>query len=484
MITERIYEWAHCQPDAPAIISNDHTLSYGDFARAIEAARKFFELQNLPAGGTAVILPNTLEDAWVFVMALRLLGLTTACIQTIEQGEALALMDVACVVVADVNQPVLKLAGTLFESARLIVVPGAIFSNIREGAPPPHPERVGPFGGHILFTSGTTGTYKKLCLRGDQEDRRNAVQASVYPLTRNTTYHVANFALWTGVGSKMPPGVWYAGGCVVMDTRRDAFNNFFRHGVSLSIVTPSMLKEIVVSPALGARYDNCELLIAGGFLPIELAKETVRRVTNQVGIAYGSTELSLAVLVSRHGTDENMYWLAPVPADRIIRIVDEHGNECPAGAKGELWIELMDIDCWSYLDDNDASARMFRNGFFVPGDLAVKRADGHVRILGRTADVLNIAGLKVAVSPLEIEVQRKLQVAEVCLFSGQNDAGQEELVVAIQTDMALPESTLEQLAREFPSFKRVRFEFFKEFPRTSTGMSKVRRSALRKMVFP
>lgn len=486
MITERIYEWARSQPAAPAIISNGHTLSYADFARAIEAARQFFERQNLPAGGTAVILPNTLEDAWVFVMALRLQGLTTACVEFIQQAEALALSDVACVIVTDVNQQLPKLSGTLLESAQLIVVPSVIFSNIQADVPPPHPEQTAPFGGHVLFTSGTTGTYKKLYLRGDQEDRRNAVvvQASVYPLTRDTIYHVANFALWTGVGSKMPPAVWHAGGCVVMDTRRDAFNNFLHHNINLSIITPSMLKDIVASsPAIGSKYNNCELLIAGGFLPIELAKEAARRVTARVGIAYGSTELSLAVLVSRRGVDEDMYWLEPVPADRIIRVVDENGNECPTGTEGELWIQLMDIDCWSYIDDKYASAKMFRDGFFVPGDLAVKRPNGHVRILGRTADVLNIGGLKVAVAPVEMAVQRKLQVADVCLFSGQNDAGEEELVVVVQSDKTLPGSTLEQLAREFPSFKRVRFEFFKEFPRTSTGMNKVQRSVLRRMVF-
>ena len=52
----------------------------------------------------------------------------------------------------------------------------------------------------------------------------------------------------------------------------------------------------------------------------------------------------------------------------------------------------MEIDCKCYLDDDEATGKMFRDGCFCPGDMAVRRADGRVRILGRTADVLNIRG--------------------------------------------------------------------------------------------
>jgi acyl-coenzyme A synthetase/AMP-(fatty) acid ligase len=107
-----------------------------------------------------------------------------------------------------------------------------------------------------------------------------------------------------------------------------------------------------------------------------------------------------------------------------------------------------------------------------------------VRILGRTADVLNIAGLKVAVGPLELAVQQLLKVGDVCLFSAMTNAGEEELIVAVECGESPPKERLERLTREFPSFGRVRVELFREFPRTGAGMRKVRRSALRKMLFP
>jgi acyl-coenzyme A synthetase/AMP-(fatty) acid ligase len=144
----------------------------------------------------------------------------------------------------------------------------------------------------------------------------------------------------------------------------------------------------------------------------------------------------------------------------------------------------MDIDCMSYLDDEEASVKVFRDGFFCPGDMAVGRADGRVRILGRTLDVLHLREKKVAAAPMELAIQRALMVDEVCLFSGLNDAGIEELVVVIQTDKVLPKSALDRIVRKLPSIEHVRFVLLKELPRTETGTGKVQRFTLRKLVFP
>ncbi len=485
MVTNRIYEWARSQPAKTAVIYNDHALSYLDFARAIEFARSFFERQGLPVGQTVVIhQSNSVAfDAWLYVMALRALGFNTICVPSVDQVEALKLRNVAGIVVAEVKPQIDRLHGTSLEGIKVIMVPDAIFSNIRTGDPPLNPPNAPAFGGHILLTSGTTGTYKKVFLDGDNEDRRNAARADAYSLTKSVIYHVVNLGMWTTIGFRMPSAVWHRGGCVVMDSRPDAFKSFFRHAVDFSILTPLMLKELLQSLGTGPPHDNCELLVTSGFLPIEQADETARRVTKRIGITYGSTELATPALLSRRSSDGDMYWLA-LGLNRTVRIIDEKGNECPTGQEGELRIQLTDIDCKSYLDDEETNLKVFRDGFFCPGDMAVRRADGRVRILGRTGDVLNVRGIKTAVAPIELAVQRMLRVDEVCLFSGLSDDGKEEVVVVIQSDRALQKSTLDQVARKFPSFERVRFAFFKEFPRTATGTRKTQRSVLRKLIFP
>src|SRR5262249_36111581 len=88
------------------------------------------------------------------------------------------------------------------------------------------------------------------------------------------------------------------------------------------------------------------------------------------------------------------------------------------------------------------------------------------------------------VGPIEHEIQQKLGVDEVCLFSGLNAGGEEGLAVAVQSTRELARSEVEVVVRRYaPFFERVRVRVFSEFPRTETGTRKTRRSVLKKLLF-
>ena len=94
-------------------------------------------------------------------------------------------------------------------------------------------------------------------------------RAQAYPLSKNMIYHTGNLALWSSTGFKMPSAVWHTGGCIVMDFESDLYKNFFHRAIDLSILTPSMLRELVHSLGTGTIQSGCEILVAAGFLPIE-----------------------------------------------------------------------------------------------------------------------------------------------------------------------------------------------------------------------
>ena len=98
MITDRLFAWARVQPDKPALLWNDMPLSYAAFARAIEASRRFLAREDLPPGRTAIVLLHNLSDAWVAVLALRALGLTTVGLTGMGGGKLKELVDVPLVV--------------------------------------------------------------------------------------------------------------------------------------------------------------------------------------------------------------------------------------------------------------------------------------------------------------------------------------------------------------------------------------------------
>ena len=416
-------------------------------------------------------------------MALRSLGLNTISVNSIAAAQSLRISDVAYIIVTQTEAAVRNLTAKETGGAKVVIIPASIFSvkDANELLVIQHDMR--PFGGHILYTSGTTGTYKKVMMSGEHEEGRNRARAQFYSLESNTICHGIDFGLWTAIGFKVPSATWYAGGCVVFVQRKEKFENFFLHGVNFAMLIPGMLKELLRARGPLARpIDGFTLAVAGGFLPIDIAEQSIQKLTDRLTVSYGSTETNIVPLRSRFRTKDDLHWLIPTN-ERSVQIVDENGRECPLDQEGELRILLSDIDCHHYLDDEEASARIFRDGFFYPGDMAIKRKDGRIRILGRTADVVNLNGQKRAVAPIEQAIQRYLRVDEVCLFSGLSEQGHEEVIVALQSDRSVQKSQLENAAREFIHAEKVQFTILKEFPRTETGTRKTKRALLKKIVF-
>ncbi len=196
---------------------------------------------------------------------------------------------------------------------------------------------------------------------------------------------------------------------------------------------------------------------------------------------YSASECQMA-MGTPYRSPEDIRWYRPEP-DRTVEVAGEDGGLRADGEEGELRIRLLDADCTSYLDDPEATARFFRDGCFYSGDLAVRRADGRIRILGRIADVLNVGGSKRAVAPLEEKVQQILGVNGVCLFGRINDTGDNELAVAYEAASPVLKDRMERVASEFTTFSQIRFVRFDKFPRASEGLQKINRGEVQRVAF-
>src|SRR5262245_25134791 len=207
MLVDRIYEWARSQPMKPAIISGDDVpINYATFSRAIDATRRFLEPHALPVGRTAIVLVHSPPDAWIILLALRSLGLNTICVYDIDTALRLKLRNVAFVVVTEREATSHKLEPKKLAGINVLTIPTAIYANIHVGELPLIDRNGAPFGGHIIFTSGTTGIPKKLLLGSTFEDLRNEWRARLYSFSKDTIAF-QNCQPWSGVGAKYPPAV-------------------------------------------------------------------------------------------------------------------------------------------------------------------------------------------------------------------------------------------------------------------------------------
>ena len=480
MNLNRLYEWARQQPAKVALVHNGIAVDYLTFARATEANRAFFEAKNIPANGPAVVAVGNVADSWFIVLALQALGFNTVCAPTPEAVNPLDIKTMSCLVVTEAEQAGKPLDISIAKGAPLIVVPRM---HPLEIAPDQLPLLSGTPGGHILYTSGTTGENKKILLDAATTEQRTARQITARSFDHDMVIHCGGFGLWAAAGWSLPIDAWHVGGTAVIDQRTDSLGHFFEHGVNKAFFTPMLLRELLeLRGPQAQRIEGFEVAVGTGFLSLDLADRAYRSFTDDIRIFYGSSECTM-LANAQFSSEDDLYWLQPM-ADRTIEVVDDKGHICPVGEQGKIRVKLIGGDCTSYLDDEETTAAFFRDGYFYPGDLGTFREDGKLRILGRAGDVLNVQGSKVPVAPIEAQLQMRLGVKAVCLFAGLSDGGKDELVVAIEGDKAPEEAQVAAIRKAFGNFESVRFEIMKAFPRTTGGTQKIMREELRKLVFP
>jgi fatty-acyl-CoA synthase len=170
----------------------------------------------------------------------------------------------------------------------------------------------------------------------------------------------------------------------------------------------------------------------------------------------------------------------PMPG-YAFRIVDpETGVDLPDETPGELLARGY-AQMRGYFDRPDATAETITDGWVRTGDMAHRRADGHIVFMGRYKDVLKIGGENVA--PAEIEARLiALDGVRDAAVVGVPDRRLGEIPVAFlltTPDCSLTESdVIESCRGRIASFKIPQRVLFKEtFPMTPSG--KVRKVELR-----
>ena len=488
MITNRIHEWARIQPERMALICNAIPLSYATLSRTLDAARRDFAGANLPVGGRVIVLSDDFLDAWLIMLGLRAAGMTTMCAQNAEVAAALAPRDTCCLVLParelSIHEPKLP---PLLAQLRVPVLAASTRAWMEQGPGElPAPMQAGPpFGGHILFTSGTTGSSHRILRAGAMEEKRNLARAEACGIARHTIYHGRDIGPWAANGFSTPSCVWQVGGGVIMDHRANAWARLTEFDFNLVNMTAFQLRNWLRhlhESGAPAEPRDIDLMIGGGPVTFDVANQARASFARRSTANYSSTECS-RVMRGVFQEADDLIWLTVLPG-RVAEIVDEDGRLLGIGQEGRMRIRLNDVDAHEYVDDPATSARFFRDGCFYPGDTAVRREDGRIRILGRADDVLNLQGRKKPVGPLERAAARALGVDAVCLFSTLNAAGLDELVVAIEAPGLPARDLLNRLAGsdDFRGFDRVRFKAVAAFPRTEGGMQKLRRAELRRMV--
>ena len=330
----------------------------------------------------------------------------------------------------------------------------------------------------ILFTTGTTGAPKGVCLS----------YASIYGSALNINKYIQNTVddielLGLPLCHSFAMGRircnLLKGSTIVMINNFGNIQQVFdiienEHSTGFGMV-PAVWEYIRTwSGTAMAKYADQIKYIEIGSAPMRL--ESKKELLNmfpdtRICMHYGLTEASRACFMEFHDTEHLDSIGKPVCDDVEIRIMNEAGKELPAGEKGEICVK-GNMVMLRYLDDNDME-NAFHGDCFRTGDCGYMSPDGYIYLSGREKELINVGGKKV--SPMEVEEAICSLGVKDCLCVPMEDPENVmgELVKCYVlkggTDLSF-EQISEKLSGKLERYKQpVAYEFIDEIPYTASG---------------
>lgn len=342
-----------------------------------------------------------------------------------------------------------------------------------ESAPPtpvPSAPRAPDDIARVTLTSGST----RVPHRAPTTWRRIEANA----LNALTTYLSGKLGVWvlrtsidSSMGFNMAGIAWSLGAAVAVDyASADLPHLMERHPEGVIGLNPLMLRELLRSLPPGFDLKpGWRIVVTGGVLPPAYARAARERLTPDIHVLYGSTEAGRATVGPARDVETHPGAVGYAVPGVTMEVVDAEGRAVPDGEQGEIRIK-GERNAGRYLDDPEASARIFRDGWFYPGDLGRRLPNGLFVIDGRIDERLNIAGFKLMPAVLENALLEHPQVMEAAAFAVPGPEGLDQCWIAVVVEGEVTrEGLMERLrAARLPQVP-IRFAWAEEIPRTEAG---------------
>ncbi|RAI01931.1 hypothetical protein DLJ53_11105 [Acuticoccus sediminis] len=454
---------AASRPTKPALVDGDRTFTFAELDAAVDGACHALAARGIGYGDlTAVALKDHAEHL-LMLLALARIGATALpvdCRWSLTEKRAVT---------------------EHFAADHVLVEPGSELAEgwsefdpawFGGGAAPYREPRVGHETPFILsLSSGTTGLPKGPRLTQGQFEVRYMSHFINLGFNAHDRF-VSATPLYFGGGRGFAMSTLYAGGTVHLYSPpyepQDlvAFVNAIG-GTSLFLV-PTLLRRVLGVAGEGPAMPTLRCLISSGSaLYMEERRAIRERITPNLYEMYASTEGGSVTVM---GPEE--FEAEPQSVGRgcfrvEIEVVDNDHTPLAAGETGKLRYRSPSSPASYFRGD---SSEAFRDGWFYPGDLAMRNASGYLFLRGRSKDMIIRGGVNIYPGDIEEVILKVPGVADASVIGVPSpEMGEEIAAYVIAADVDA--DTIRAACREsLASFKVPRhIRFIDALPRSSLG---------------
>ncbi|WP_229075654.1 long-chain fatty acid--CoA ligase [Actinoplanes sp. DH11] len=309
----------------------------------------------------------------------------------------------------------------------------------------------------ILYTSGTTGKPKGAMLTHLNLVMNAAVNVfDVHPLTGDDVV-LGCLPLFHTFGQTVGMNATFRlGGTLVLLPRfsgEAAIELMIRENVTIFHGVPTMYIGLLEAAPKAAKLPRLKLCVSGGAsLPVAVLEKFAEAFGSPIWEGYGLSETSPTattnqpVFGARPGTVGHPIWGVDVEIARPE--IPERIEFVPDGELGEIVIRGHNVFA-GYLNRPEATAEALIDGWFRTGDLGAKDAEGFIRIVDRTKDLVIRGGFNVYPREVEEVLARHPAIQQVAVI-GVPDAtlGEEICAVVVLEDAGVTEQELVDWSKE------------------------------------
>ncbi len=297
-------------------------------------------------------------------------------------------------------------------------------------------------GGIMTYTSGTTGNPKGVKRPlPDVDPDENAMRATflnfLFDLMDPDHVHLVVAPLYHTAVVRYSDAALHAGHRVVlMDkwTPEGTLERIERYRVTSSHMVPTMFNRLLKLPEdvkQAADVSSLKCMIhSAAPCPIPTKHQMLEWWGPVIYEYYAATEGGGTM-----ATPEE--WLAkpgtvgkPWPISEV-KILDDDGNELPAGEVGTIWMKMGE-HTFEYKDDAEKTRRAWREeGFFTVGDVGELDEDGFLFLRDRKIDMIISGGVNIYPAEIESVLLQHPDVLDAAAFGIPNEDFGEEVKACV-----------------------------------------------------
>ncbi len=480
--------WASVQPEATAVRSAQGDLTFAQLNARTNQLARALRARGLQAGDSIALISSNRPEFVETLYAAQRTGLRLTPVNwhltPDEINYILRDCGAGAVVVDGRFVETVGKALDGVDARALLVVDGAHegFEDYEQALAPESGENIEDpvLGSTMAYTSGTTGRPKGVHRPSGPaastafSDATDYVPGKDLNLVTGPLYHSAPLAFSLSLPLTRGAGV------VLMDKwdAEETLRLVEQHRITHTHLVPTMFHRMISLPQeVKERYDLSSLRhVWHGAAPCPVpVKQAFMDWLGPIAWEYYAATEGVGSVVGPHE------WLARPgtvghPAPGHIRILDDAGQDLPAGVPGTIYLKAPDTGRFVYLGDEAKTSSSYLGDYYTLGDVGYLDEEGWLFLTDRSVDLIISGGVNVYPAEVEAVLITHPSIGDVGVIGvpdpewGESVKAVVELQPGYEPTAALAEE-LQSWARErLAHFKCPRtVDFVEELPRTPSG---------------